>query len=371
MAVTLRPDGRWAVYYRREGKLRWEYFGHGAEGEAAAWKRHEELELARRRPPREDYGPAFVDLAKAYMRGHGFAPEPLYLLGIRLGANLLPHFGARPAVRICDNDVDDYVMKRRVSGVKDATIRRELTDLKAIMNWASQRKPPLIPFNPIRDYKKPADEQPNTLRPPSDEEVALIFAHASPHLLRALKLAWRLGLRPGAVELLRLTWEESVNWTSRTILVISARKGGPRARAVPIHPNFMNELQTWYEADGGKGPLVHFRGKPIRSLKKTWWQTLERAGIRVLAKNGKLDKAKSRHLRMYDFRHRFVTTALEEGADMKALSEVVGSRPETLMRFYQHVARDVHRQTIEKMPDPPAPVSKDKTVIPLRRRAQR
>ena len=74
---------------------------------------------------------------------------------------------------------------------------------------------------------------------------------------------------------------------------------------------------------------------------------------------------------MYDFRHRFVTTALEEGADMKALSEVVGSRPETLMRFYQHVARDVHRQTIEKMPDPPAPVSKDKTVIPLRRRAQR
>ena len=74
MAVTLRADGRWAVYYRVAGKLRWEYFGRGAEAEAAAWKRHDELQIAKTRPPREDYGPAFVELAKAYMLGRGFAP---------------------------------------------------------------------------------------------------------------------------------------------------------------------------------------------------------------------------------------------------------------------------------------------------------
>ena len=304
----------------------------------------------------------------------GLRHRPLELLGIRLGANLLPHFGAMPAVRISDDVVDDYVKKRRAVGVKDATIRRELTDLKAILNWAAHRRPPLIPFNPIRDYVKPKGEPPKTLRPPSDEEVARIFACASPHLLRALKLAWFLGLRPGAVELSRLTWQESVNWTSKTILVISARKGGPAARAVPIHPDFMEELKSWYKADGKKGTLVHYHGKPVRCLNKTWWQTLERAGIRVLDKNGKLDKTKSRHLRMYDFRHRFITSALEEGADMKALSEVVGSAPETLMRFYQHVARAVHRQTVEKIKSPPAPDSKpyakDKKVIPLPRRAQ-
>jgi integrase len=375
MAVKLLPDGRWICYYRKDGQLKKEYFGRGAEGEAAAWRRNDELQLARRRPPKEDYGPAFVELTKAYMRGNNFAPGPFYLLGIRLGANLLPHFGAMPAVRICDDDVDAYVRKRRGAGVKDATIRRELTDLKAILNWSARRKPPLIPFNPIRDYTKPSDEPPKTLRPPSDEEVARIFAHASAHLLRALKLAWFLGLRPGAVELLRLKWQDSVNWNSRTILVISARKGGPAARAVPIHPVFLKELKVWHKADGKKGPLVHYRGKPISSLKKTWWQTLVRAGIRVLDKNGKVDKARSRHLRMYDFRHRFVTNALEEGADMKALSEVVGSRPETLMRFYQHVAREVHRQTVEKITAPPMPVmakpSKKKKVIPISRRASR
>lgn len=369
MAVRMMSDGRWVCYWRRDGKWHKEYFGRGVEAERRAWQRNDELRFADRRPPREDYGPAFVELSEEYMRAKGFAPRPLELLGVRLGANLLPHFGALPAVRITDKDVDAYVAKRREDGVMDATIRRELTDLKAIMSWASQRK--LIPLNPIRDYKKPPDALPASLRPPTDEEAALIFAHASPHLLRALKLAWRLGLRPGAVELLRLTWEESVNWTSRTILVISARKGGPGARAVPIHPNFVEELKAWQAADGGKGPLVHYRGKPIRCLNNTWWGTLERAKI-----------PRSRGLRMYDFRHRFVTSALEHGADMKALAEVVGSRPETLMRFYQHVSRDIHRQTIERVPDPPEPAVKSpdppapavkpgRKVIPLPRRASR
>jgi integrase len=161
--------------------------------------------------------------------------------------------------------------------------------------------------------------------------------------LRALKLAWFLGLRPGAVELLRLTWQESVNWNSRTILVISARKGGPAAGAVPIHPDFEEELRAWHKADDGKGPLVHYRGRAIRCLNKTWWRTPVSAGIRVLDENGRVDKGCSRHMRMYDFRHRFVAKALEHGADMKALSEVVGSKPESLMRFYQHVALSVYR----------------------------
>lgn len=42
--------------------------------------------------------------------------------------------------------------------------------------------------------------------------------------------------------------------------------------------------------------------------------------------------------------------ALEDGADIKALAEVVGSRPETIMRYYQHVTKKQHRKTIAKIP---------------------
>ena len=37
---------------------------------------------------------------------------------IRLGANILPLFGNRVAIRITDRDVDDYVKRRREHQVK-------------------------------------------------------------------------------------------------------------------------------------------------------------------------------------------------------------------------------------------------------------
>jgi hypothetical protein len=48
------------------------------------------------------------------------------------------------------------------------------------------------------------------------------------------------------------------------------------------------------------------------------------------------------------------------------LAELVGSSPETLMRFYQHVTRELHRQTVEKIPDllDPKPID-DANVVRL------
>ncbi|WP_319406114.1 hypothetical protein [uncultured Desulfosarcina sp.] len=37
--------------------------------------------------------------------------------------------------------------------VKDYSIARELTDIKAILNWSVKRRSPLFPFNPVGDYQ--------------------------------------------------------------------------------------------------------------------------------------------------------------------------------------------------------------------------
>jgi len=50
----------------------------------------------------------------------------------------------------------------------------------------------------------------------------------------------------------------------------------------------------------------------MKKRQHTWGKTLKRAGI-------------TRRLRPYDLRHYFVTKALEDGADIKALAEVVGA----------------------------------------------
>lgn len=336
MAVRQLKDGRWICYWVENGKQKKEYFGRGPEAEAKAWERHSELDLLKRRPSNEAYGPTFGELAGAYATARNFNKNSLELFHIRMKKTIFPVFKDKPAIKITHRALDNYVEKRRKT-VKDSTIRREIVDIKAIVNWAATRIPPLIGHNPIYNYKAPAEDN-EVIIPPSQEETDEIMAYAAPHLLRAITLSWYLGLRPGAVELLSLQWSY-VNWESMTILVFSAHKGGPEKRAVPIHENLFNTLKSWHEEDKEKNLkyIIHYHKKPVKSIKTAWRNALTNAGI-------------ERRLRPYDLRHNMITRALEDGADIKALSEVVGSSPETLRKTYQHVSNEMKRRVIASIP---------------------
>jgi len=117
-------------------------------------------------------------------------------------------------------------------------------------------------------------------------------------------------------------------------------KGGSRSRAVYIKDSFRDELKSWWESDGQDGPIIHYHGKAVQDIQSTWEGAIKRAGIR-------------RRIRPYDLRHVFVTRAIEAGADTKVVSEVVGTRADTLQRHYQHVNRAIHRSTMDTIPDLP------------------
>lgn len=352
MAITQLKDGRWVVYYRvkteaGKSRVKKEYFGRGATAAAKAKKRNAQLTLKKRRPVKKRCGPTVGDIAQDYSRYKNFSPNSAKHLKIRLTATLLPFFGHRDAVDLTDADLDRYCHQRRSApvynrggnvmryGVTDATIARELTDLQAILNWSVRRRPQLIQFNPVANYKKPKADN-AIIAPPTAEEVAAILKAASPHIMRCIKLSYYLGLRPGAVELLQIVWAD-INFDTATILIRSAHKGGPVRRHVAIHEHFLPELQRWFDQDNGRGPVIHYHGRAIKKIGKAWAGTLKRAGI-------------TRRIRPYDMRHNFITTALEAGADIKALSDIVGSSPETLRRHYQHVSHQLHRDTIAKIP---------------------
>jgi integrase len=339
MAITQLKDGRWMVYYRDPSVhpryIKREYFGRGHDAERKARARDDELVLKKRRPRRGTQGPEFRHLAESYATAHRFASQRARdQHELRMASRILPYFGHRPAVRLTDDDIDRYIMQRRVTGVTDSTIRRELVDVKAVLNFAVRRRPPMIPFNPVRDYRIPKEDL-DIIMPPTAAEFAAILAAAPEHLRRICLLAYYLGLRPGPVECYRLRWE-MVDWDAGTILVIGAKKGGPSKRSVPIHPELMPDLRAWFEKDDERGIpwVVHWGGRPMLKISTAWDHTLAKAGI-------------TRRLRPYDIRHLFITQALEGGADHKALAEIVGSKPETLMKFYQHVSGALHRRTIE------------------------
>ncbi len=356
MAVRQLKDGRWIVYYRlpeEPGKIRREYFGRGSEAKLNAVQRNEELGLAPRRTSNTRLrGPTFFDLALLYTKHRGFKPNPLEQLKIRLKGIILPHFGHKRATMLTDDDMDSYVAKRRQNHIKDNSIARELTDVKAILNWSVKRRPPLIPFNPVRDYKAP-NKQDDIILPPNRQEFQRLYEKSPAHLRRFILMSSFIGARPGKVEILSIQWGK-VDWENHWIQVVSADKGGPPVRHVPIHKDFLDQLAKWWEEDEKKfghkmallKPIVHYYGRSITSIKKSWKSALKAAEI-------------TRRLRPYDLRHRFVTKALAEGADIGTLAEMVGSRPETLRKHYQHVTSAMHRSTMDLIPglgvDPPGP----------------
>ncbi len=332
MAVIRLKDGRWIVYYRDwrpdgTAYLKREYFGRGHQAEAAARARDKHLNLGFRRPqasPAE--GPAFAEIAREYFAAHRFASPAARDRHLnRMASRLLPFFGCLPATRVDDSCIDRYISERRRDGVADATIRRELVDLKAIFNFASRRRPPLIAFNPVRDYRIPRETL-DVIMPPTDAEFEAILQASPAHLRRILLLSYYIGLRPGPVECYRLRWE-NCDFGANTILITGAKKGGQAKRLVPIHPEFAPLMRQWHKIDeaGGIPWVVHWGGKTIATIATAWRN--------------------------------------------KPLAEVVGSRPETLMRYYQHVSAAAHRHTVNLIP--PAPGNNTDFSLSPRKRKKR
>ncbi len=353
MSVSQLNDGRWCVrgrpgYWPDEPKRTQEYFGRGVGAEQAA--RARDMELGGRSARAPASGPTFAELAKEYFEKRRWSPKSRKELKIRLEAILLPAIGHRRAVRLQHADLDLYVERRRAhrtkrgSFVKDSTIRRELTDIKSILNWAVKRRPPLLAFNPVATYQAPESDN-DVIIPPSPDEAAAIYQAAAEHLRRAITLSWYLGLRPGRVELLGMRWAD-VSLQVGVIRVRSANKGGPKFRDVPIHSGLRKHLEAWQKADRAatkkkdieRLPIIHYQGRQILKFQSSWEGALRRAKIK-------------RRIRPYDLRHAFASRALEAGADVGAVSHAMGSRPETIRAHYQHVTREMTRRTVELIPE--------------------
>jgi len=349
MAVYQLKDGRWVVQYRDRGsgKYRREYFGRGLEAEKKARARNKQFDFHYTRRKLPDPGPLFSELADAYLtagRGWMEASTVRYLY-IKLTRVILPELGHVQAGRISDHLLDKYVA-RRLKKVKRTTVHRELADIQAVLNWSVRRK--YIPKNPVAGYKKPSRDD-DIIRPVTIDECRRILEHAPEHVKRALTISWYTGLRPGRAELFRLTWDD-VDFKEKTILVRSARKKGPPARQVPIHPAFMVKLKRWKKAGarrkvdqasgspGHRGEIITYNGKPVKSIKKSFATAKQKAGI-------------TRRLTPYAFRHAFATTVLAAGGDLKATSEILGhSRQDTTTRIYQHTNLAIRRDVVLKLP---------------------
>jgi integrase len=183
--------------------------------------------------------------------------------------------------------------------------------------------------------------------PPTLHERQRIYDAAPPHVKRFIILNYNTGARSGASELLKINWEH-VDLDAGIITVISANKGGPKLRYVPISDELAEHLVKWRQEDATKrglddpalvsGPVVHYRNNPLIKIGKAWRTTLSRAGI-------------TRRIRPYDLRHAFATDLIAGGGDIGTVSRLMGhSRPDTTLKIYQHVSSKQEKDVLNRLP---------------------
>lgn len=380
MSVHQLKDGRHICAYKINGAPKREYFGRSladkkkAEDFNSALKEQGIIHSYSRHKTIEQ-GTTFQELATAYLSEKAATAMPVssvIAMEYKLGSVIFPALGHLKAAAFTHKRLDLYVKERlatprmictgpkkkpvyktiknndgTIQYIKRTTVHRELSDIQSILNWAVTKQ--YIIANPVMGHKKPKKDN-AILKPPSVRETQAILNQAAPHLIRAVRISFFTGLRPGEKELFRLTWQD-VDWDAKTIFIVSAKKNGLPHRTVPLHPELFKDLIQWQKEDRDKPvrQIITWKNKPIKSVKGSYKSAKRRAGI-------------TRRIRLYDFRHAAVTNMLQDGADLKSVSQIAGhSRTDTTTRIYQHTNIELLRKSINTIPglDEPAAAGGD------------
>ena len=287
----------------------------------------------------ENTGGTVREIIALYLAGKKFSGKNLTTTLEHLKP-VVEAFGRREVASLEKKDLVKFINDASIKGIKTTTSHRRLTILRAALAWASESE--LIDSNPLVGIKLPQGKY-EKITPPSPAETTAILSVAPPHLYRAIMLGVSFGMRIGPTELFRIRWED-VDLERGMLRVWSADKNLDRpSRDVPIKASLLGEMKEWRHQDklAGQEYLIAYKGKPISSIKKTWHNSLKRAGI-------------NRRIRPYDLRHAFATYALDAGADINAVADIMGHANVTMiLKHYQHTKEAARRSTVESLPDFP------------------
>jgi integrase len=217
-----------------------------------------------------------------------------------------------------------------------ATRNRIRACCKTICSWGVDND--LIQVNPFSRFRPETKKEGRAPDLMTEDELKAIYAAAPEHLKWAIEVMTNTGVRPGETELFALKMAD-VDFAAGGVWVARSKTNSPKA-LLPLKPEFLAKVRALVEAEPGRTWLVEYGGRQVKSLKTAWWATLRRAGI-------------TRRLRPYDLRHWYGSSLLRGGADLKAVSELMGhSSPNLTLSTYYHLVEGQKRAALEHLQVP-------------------
>ena len=313
----------WYIRYTFNGRDKWESVGKvGVVTKAVAQARLEERkrqirlgqseQIVNAIPTLDEVTVDYIKHVRDTVKKRSWKRDELCL------RHLTAVFGDRKLSQITPRDIDDYKALRR-SKVAPATVNRELEVLRYLFNL-SKRWKKFFGENPVSQAGLlPLNNQVENILTPEEQEMLL---NASPpHLSAILVCALNTGMRKG--EIISLKWH-NIDLENNIITLEHTNTKNNKTRKVPINSVLRQVLiEQKLKSRGNEYVFLNSEGRPYMrqdSLNRVFLAAIKRA---------KIDS-----IRFHDLRHTAATRMVESGANIVAVSRILGHADlKTTMRY--------------------------------------
>lgn len=227
------------------------------------------------------------------------------------------------------------LVSRKIPFITISTIRKELGELKTVLNWAVTTK--RISNNPFYGYKMPAEGE-HKKRILSEKEMeSLLSALDNPrfkHIRLIVLIALFCGLRRG--EIFNLEWED-IHFDLGLIRLTHTKTKEPRD--VPYNAYIKEELLKLKEQSLSQFvfPASDSVDKPIVDIRVVFRHLLRIAGIENFS--------------FHDLRHSFATNQLENGANIRLVQLILGHKSLSTTQRYLNPQMDSMKEAVNSLGD--------------------
>ncbi|MEO5332063.1 MAG: tyrosine-type recombinase/integrase [Magnetococcus sp. YQC-5] len=272
--------------------------------------------------PNRSFEDLMVEFLKARPEGKSIDLEKIHI------RHFLRYFSGRNLNEIKGSDVRSYAASRQESGIKPATINRELNTLSTAFNWARRHLEWEV-VNPVEGNKLPEPE--GRLRwLTKQEQAALIDAarqhHHAPHLVDFIILALNTGCRSG--EILGLEWTR-VDLDNKQFYLEPHHTKTRKRRAIPLNNAAHEALVSRANFRAAHCPaspwvFAHPDGERMQSVKTSFAFICKKVGIQ--------------DFHIHDLRHTIASRLVQSGTALQVVGNVLGHRSIRSTERYAHLA---------------------------------
>ena len=270
--------------------------------------------------PRRTYRDALERFTCDYMPPLKPRTQERYRTSFR---QLNPVFGNLYLDEITRARLADYASDRMKSGVKGATVRRDLATLSCMMSCAVSWD--YIGANPVKQFsKRHIRESPPRTTYPTAEQVDRLVANAPPMTGRIIRFLAETGMRQE--EVCSLEWSQ-VSIPRREVRLTKTKTSSPRV--VPLSDAALGTLVGTPRQSTSPYVFWHADGIRYTNFANSFALVARRAGV---------------PFRCHDLRHAFASRFLQATGNIPALQAILGHRSiQMTMRYAHMVTSHLHR----------------------------